>query len=326
MSEIDTKNETVNELQDIQKSFLDLNKNHSKIMSDITEVIKISDWDLEDIKKDLIKFAAVQQQVMNKKTISDRVLEQVSVIPGLKKFSANTIEQNREKRLSEETVSGLVRKMYEGLKKQCQDVEDSESNMVKIRQEVLKNIDIMEALSSRLKVIIENNDIPDEYQVSVLKVKNQIQLLIEKSKNKVDALNMIIPISRSSLELFYQYMPINEADLLTDISMSRNVTKLNKLSMELNEMKELTDIVSNSVWENMLTNITNFAKFEVNMSDKEIKRIEDNMNSRNKLMKTAMIAVNEQKERAIEITKAVEVISDQSNKHRQEIKSLAKLG
>jgi hypothetical protein len=243
------------------------------------------------------------------------MLRKVSFIPLIGSSANKSADNLRSQRLSEETVSGIVGKMYQGLKKQAETVEETESRLLQIQQQTKSNLELMITLGKKLNELIANGEIEEVDQSRTLKMKTQIALMTEKSHDKIDSLNLTIPATRAILEAIYQQLPISEADLLSDIAMSTGISQINALAQDVKDMRELSDMVSSGVWAKTQKSIVNL--IEINsISDKEITRIEETANKRAELYQNTIAAAAKQQKQSVEAAKKIELIVQKSDERR----------
>ena len=314
MSTLTTQNSSP--LLAIQEEFAQVNETYSKTMSSITKAIKFSNLDdTDEIKQQLVSFAAEQEKIVNYESLSERMLRKVSFIPLIGSSANKSADNLRSQRLSEETVSGIVGKMYQGLKKQAETVEETESRLLQIQQQTKSNLELMITLGKKLNELIANGEIEEVDQSRTLKMKTQIALMTEKSHDKIDSLSLTIPATRAILEAIYQQLPISEADLLSDIAMSTGISQINALAQDVKDMRELSDMVSSGVWAKTQKSIVNL--IEINsISDKEITRIEETANKRAELYQNTIAAAAKQQKQSVEAAKKIELIVQKSDERR----------
>jgi hypothetical protein len=236
-------------------------------------------------------------------------------------MTKGTADELRKQRLNEESVAGLVRSMYLGLKKQAEDVETTERQLIEIHEETLSNVHSMESLDTRLKELLASQDIPPKQQSSVMRMATQIKVMIEKSKDKLESLEIIIPTTQACLQMIYQDLPISEADLLSDLSMSTGVAQINALSQDVREMRELSEIVSTNIWSRTQKSIVNLIEMNT-VSDRDIQRIENNAREREKLREETMKAAKLSSQQIQKAFTQIELLAKESSKRRPELLSL----
>lgn len=320
---MNTSNELtfVSTLDSLKKDFDEVNQKYSSSMSTIASSIRFNSNMTDEIKEQLIEFAAEQERIASYQSLSERFLRKVSNVPLIGRMTKGTADELRKQRLNEESVAGLVRSMYLGLKKQAEDVETTERQLIEIHEETLSNVHSMESLDTRLKDLLASQDIPPKQQSSVMRMATQIKVMIEKSKDKLESLEIIIPTTQACLQMIYQDLPISEADLLSDLSMSTGVAQINALSQDVREMRELSEIVSTNIWSRTQKSIVNLIEMNT-VSDRDIQRIENNAREREKLREETMKAAKLSSQQIQKAFTQIELLAKESSKRRPELLSL----
>jgi hypothetical protein len=115
--------------------------------------------------------------------------------------------------------------------------------------------------------------------------------------------------------MIYQDLPISEADLLSDLSMSTGVAQINALSQDVREMRELSEIVSTNIWSRTQKSIVNLIEMNT-VSDKDIQRIENNAREREKLREETMKAAKLSSQQVQKAFTQIELLAKESSKRR----------
>lgn len=306
-----------NNFQDLQKDFDNITRMHSSHMSNIASSIRFNPNMTDEIKDQLIEFAAEQERLANHQSISERFMRKVSTIPLIGKAAKQSAESIRKQRLQEESVSGLVKSMYDGLRAQASDVEQTETQLIKIYEQTKINIELMQELEEKISTLVQTNEIPITHKSRIMRMKTQIKVMIEKSKDKLESLEIIIPTTQACLEMIYQDLPISEADLLSDMAMSTGVAQINALSQDVKEMRELSDLVSTNIWSRTQKSIINLLEINT-ISDKDIARIQHNTQERENLRLETMKAAQQSSQQIQQAYQKIETLAIESQTRRSQ--------
>lgn len=306
-------------VDELQKSFEQISQNYTDNMSRITEAVKFREIDDSDVKKKLVAFTIEQHKIGGKKKFPEKMWSALENVPGIDKFAAKQSEASREKMIMEETVSGLVGRMYQGLRAQAADIEKNEESMMEIRNETEKTIKLMDKFTADIMKLEESQG-PDRVTGKTIKMRTQVNIMAEKARDKVDTLNIVIPATRALLEAIYQVLPISEGDLLTDIAMSNGIAKINALAGDIKEMQEISDELSSSIWENM----TDTLQKAITLSSptrKDVDRVKVNMERRTQLIVNTSKMLQNQQEQVKIAAKEIDDLSRQSKEKRLALKA-----
>lgn len=305
----------VSDLDSLQSDFEKVNEAYSQNMSSIASGIKFDNNDTAKIKEQLIEFAAEQERIANHESLGERFLRKVSNVPLIGTTAKSSADGMRNQRLSEESVSGLVGTMYQGLKKQASDVETTESSLISIHEATTSNLATMEELELRLSGILSQDEVPMNQKSRVMRMHTHIKVMIEKSKDKLSTLQLIINSTQATLETIYRELPVSEADLLSDLAMNTSVSQINALSQDVKEMRELSEIVSNNIWTNTQKSIVNLLELNT-VTEKDILRIENNAKKREELHRNTMEAAQKSSNQIKIAHTKITAIAEESNQAR----------
>jgi hypothetical protein len=307
----------VSTIEALQKDLEAITNSHNNTMKTIASGIKFNPNMTDEVKEKLIEFAAEQERIANHQSLTERFMRKVSTVPLLGRAAKHSADELRKNRLNEESVAGLVRSMYLGLKKQADDVEATERELISIYNQTETNITSMQELDFKITTLVQANEIPMQHRSRVMRMATQIKTMIEKSKDKLESLQIIIPTTQACLEMIYQDLPISEADLLSDMAMSTGVAQINALSQDVKEMRELSDLVSTNIWSRTQKSIVNLIELNT-VSDRDIQRIENNANEREKLRTETVKAAQKASQQIQQAYLKIEALAIESNERRSE--------
>lgn len=305
-----------NSLKTLEEDFKKITEIHTNHMLTIASDIRFNPNMTDEVKEKLIEFAAEQERIANSQSLRERVMRRIASVPLLGKAAKNSADQLRKQRLHEESVSGMVKSMYSGLKAQAQDVEKTEAQLVKIYEQTEANINLMLELDTKITTLLGTDEVPLRHRSNVMRMKTQIKVMIEKSKDKLESLKIILPVTQACLQMIYQDLPISEADLLSDMAMSTGVSQINALSQDVKEMRELSDLVSTNIWSSTQRSIVNLLEMTT-ISDRDIQRIESNTLEREKLREETMRAAHKASQQIHQAYGKIQTLAIESNQRRE---------
>lgn len=286
-----------NSFDEIQKEFQQVNNQFTNTLSTIAKDIKFANFDTEEIKDALIKFAVEQKRLAESESTSERFLRKVAAVPFFGNVARKAADNHRTERLNEESVSGLVGTMYKGLKKQGEDVELALKRLNEVKATTVANIEVMTQLEDKISALLQEESLAPTFRVKVKMMDVQVKTMIEKSRDKIDTLNLVIPATEANLMTIYRELPISEAELLSDLAISTNVNKVNALAEDLKEVRHLKEMVTNNIYDSTQKSILNLIESN-SISQKEMLQIENNVKRREELHKQT----NEAMQKSIEQT------------------------
>lgn len=316
MTTMPTESTFSSSLKTLEEDFKKISEIHTNHMLTIASDIRFNPNMTDEVKEKLIEFAAEQERIANAQSIRERVMRRVASVPLLGRAAKSSADQLRKQRLQEESVSGMVRSMYSGLKAQAQDVEKTEAQLVKIYEQTESNISLMVDLDTKITSLLGTDEVPLRHRSNVMRMKTQIKVMIEKSKDKLESLKIILPVTQACLQMIYQDLPISEADLLSDMAMSTGVSQINALSQDVKEMRELSELVSTNIWSSTQRSIVNLLEMTT-ISDKDIQRIETNTQEREKLREETMRAAQKASQQIHQAYGKIQTLAIESNQRRE---------
>lgn len=280
----------------LQTKFESSNKTHATQVHNITENIKFDDRTIDEAKDKLITLAMEQEKLATSNTLRERVLGRVSKVPFIGNLIGDSVESLREQRIEEESISGIVGVMFSGLRKQVDELIEVEQSYIKLYDQTKKNIEFNKGIKKELDGLQENGEVPMSHHTRVLRLQTQTEhTLFEDTEFLRSLESSVIPGIQMAIQTILQKLPRAESNLLTNAAVKGGIDKVLALVNDTNEAEEISNTFVASSNERTQEALLSLIKMN-NVSEEQLRRIEDNAKKRIERQAAVTAALIESKE------------------------------
>lgn len=308
----------------LEQRFNVLLENYSNTTEEISNVVNLSDTDLEEAKEQFAEFVIKSQQIANRKSISERVYNGLattaSIVPFIgDKMSAHVetkIKDIRKESLNDKSLKEIANNLFDGVKARVDSLENTLQGMYNIREESINFIEQISLLDTELDEQLTNEELSPRERFSLMKMSSQVKLMIEKAQDKVQQLNSIVPVAEGMLLQMVKALPVSKNDLLSSLIMDAGVTQINAIFKDVKEIMDMNDRISEGVHAKTSTAVVNMLKAS-SVSSEDIQRIENNSKRRLETAQQIDQAVREHYTQTVTSHKTIAQVTSDLNNQRK---------